>query len=355
MPEIRFDIVSGHFAIIAIERAKRPSDWEAAQKDEREAKDFDPGCPFCPGNERLTPPELYALRGDTPSDGPGWRVRVVPNKFPALVDPNDLPADQDSRVPSLPGQVPEDLDTAMYWMGPGVGAHEVVVESTSHDATLGSYAPGHLREVLDVLQERTLLLYDRKEVRYVQVFRNHGRPGGASLSHPHFQVVGLPVLPTLVASEGLRQRDYEARTGRCLVCDLVERELEKDVRVVSKASEFVVLSPFASRYSYETLVIPRRHVASFPEIGIEERAALAGAVVDLFAGYESLFASLPYNMVFHGMPETALRRRKWPYHAHIHVYPRLHTEAGLELGTGIHINPSPPELATKQLLSGDRS
>lgn len=335
--------------MIATERAKRPSDWKAAQKAEEDTPETDPDCPFCPGNERLTPPEAGALRGDTKPDAPGWKVRVVPNKFPALVNPESLPED-DRDMPSIPGQVPEDLDTAMYWRSPGAGAHEVIVESTLHNGTLGSYTTGHLKDILSVLRERVLLLYDRDVVKYVQVFKNHGERGGASLAHPHFQIVALPVLPTVIANEGLRQKDYEARTGRCLFCDLVEREIEKDVRVISKSDRFVALSPFASRYSYETMVVPRKHIPSYPALTEEDLSSLAETIGGLFSRYEALFSSMPYNMIFHGMPDMALGGRKWPYHFHIHVYPRLNTEAGLELGTGVHINPSPPEAATKQFL-----
>lgn len=351
MPEIRFDIVSGGFAIVATERAKRPSDFKAAQKAAGEAAGADPGCPFCPGNERLTPPEVSALRGETSPDTAGWQVRVVPNKFPALVKPEDALGDD---APAVPGEGPQNLDTAMYWQTPGVGAHEVVVESTAHTGTLGTYSPDHLKDVLGVLRERSLLLYDRPEIRYVHVFKNQGPRGGASLSHPHFQIIGLPVIPVAVASEGARQRDYESRTGRCLFCDLVEREIEKGVRIVEKSGEFVALCPFGSRYSFETLIVPRKHISCFGEMAAGDEKSLAELMTGLFARYEALFAAMPYNMVFHGIPGATRLKKKWPFHAHIHVYPRLNTEAGLELGTGVYINPSPPEVAAEQLRSAGR-
>ncbi|MEX0973973.1 MAG: galactose-1-phosphate uridylyltransferase [Bacillota bacterium] len=350
MPEIRFDIVSGAFAVIATERTKRPSDWKGAQKAPKEHLDKDPGCPFCPGNEHLTPPEVTALREGTEPDQPGWKVRVVPNKFPALIESAAL-TEESREVPSVQGQVPEDLDTAMYWRAPGVGAHEVVIETIAHDGTLGSYTAGHMQSVLEVMKERTLLAYDRKEIKYVQVFKNHGERGGASMAHPHFQIIGLSVLPTVLANEGARQRHYESKTGRCLFCDLVEREIEKGVRVVQKSKDFAVIAPFASRYSYETMIVPRKHISSFADAKSEDLSSLAETIVNLFGRYESMFSSLPYNMVFHGMPLSARETRKWPYHAHIHIYPRLNTEAGLELGTGVYINPSPPELATQQFLA----
>ena len=351
MPEIRFDILAGNFSVIATERAKRPSDFKAAQSPGQAVPERDPGCPFCPGNERLTPPEVFAIRDGSARDEPGWRIRVVPNKFPALVEPGDLPEDERFEVPSLPEQVPEGLGTAVYWAAPGVGTHEVVVESTSHDATLGAYEPQHMKDVLEVIRERILFMYSKPHVKYVQVFKNQGHAAGASLSHPHFQIIGLPVLPGLMATEGIRQKAYEAETGRCLVCDLVERELEKGKRVVIETKDVVVLCPFASRYSYETLVVPRNHAPSFIEAGEDTVLALATAIVDLFGKYESLFPSLPYNLVFHDMPPAAMAGRRWPYHSHAHVYPRLNREAGLELGTGVFINPSPPETCAEQLRS----
>lgn len=351
MPELRFDIVSGGFAVIASERAKRPSDFKAAQKPEEAAgRTVDPACPFCPGNEKMTPPEISARRGDTVPDSEGWQVRVVPNKFPALVSPEDAAGDEAPPV----GEGPENLAAAMYWQAPGVGAHEVVVESPAHGGTIGSYSADHFAAVLGALNERTLLLYDRPEVRYVQVFKNQGQKGGASLAHPHFQVIALPVMPSSVTSEGARQRDYEARAGRCLFCDLVEREIEKGARIVEKTEDFVALCPFGSRYSFETLIVPRKHISCFTELGSSNEKRLAEVMVSLFSRYETLFAALPYNMVFHGVPGPVREKRKWPFHAHIHVYPRLSTEAGLELGTGVYINPSPPESAAEQLLSAER-
>ncbi|MGE5578728.1 MAG: galactose-1-phosphate uridylyltransferase [Bacillota bacterium] len=350
MPEIRYDITSGGYAVIATERAKRPSDWKAAQKASSGSPEHDPACPFCPGNEKHTPPEVASLRDSGGPDEPGWRVRVVPNKFPALVQPGSLPEyDQDAAVTQ-----PADLETAMYWRALGVGAHEVVIESNSHNTTLAEYTPNHLKDVFLMLRQRITDLYSRKEIRYVQVFKNHGERAGASLAHPHFQIIALPIMPAAVLSEAQRQRDYESKTGRCLFCDLVEREIEKDVRVIRKTEDFAVLAPFASRFSFETLIVPRKHVTSLAEGGTDYFTGLAENTVDLFARYESMFASLPYNMVFHGVPAGPRGHRSAPFHAHIHVYPRLGTEAGLELGTGVHINPSPPEVVAKQFLQAGR-
>ncbi|HHW17629.1 MAG TPA: galactose-1-phosphate uridylyltransferase [Firmicutes bacterium] len=347
MPELRYDILSGSFSIIATERAKRPSDFKSAQRESPRLPERDPDCPFCPGNERMTPPEVYALRKEGYRDGPGWVVRVVPNKFPALVPKETLSETELEAVASGLGHLPENDDASMYWEVPAVGAHEVVIESPRHDATLGTHDISQMTTVLNTLRERSLVLYDQKDVKYVQVFRNWGERGGASLVHPHFQIIGLPVFPNSVAGEMARHKEYEAKTGRCLLCDLIEREAEKDLRVVSKNEHFIVLCPFASRYSFETMIVPRKHLPSFFDAGAEDMRELANVIVRHFSKYEELFSSLSYNAILHSAP-PARGRKQATYHWHIHIYPRLNVEAGLELGTGVYINPTPPEFATQQ-------
>jgi UDPglucose--hexose-1-phosphate uridylyltransferase len=352
LPEIRFDALSAGFAVIATERAKRPTDYRSAQDEGQELPETDPKCPFCPGNEHETPPEVWAKRQDGAADSPGWTVRVVPNKFPALVArPQDAGEDEAWRVPPFP----ESLEGSLYWQGPGVGRHEVVVESPAHNGSLGSYSLEQMKDVLDAIKRRLTSIYESKDVAYVQIFKNSGKIAGASLTHPHFQIIGLPVMPSVVVSEGQRLKDYESKTRRCLVCDLLEREAEKDVRVVAKSDRFLVISPFASRYSYETLIVPTEHISGLSEMSDAMTIDLAGVIVQLFGAYEAMFSSLPYNMVFHGLPSEVKTKRGWPCHAHIHVYPRLNTAAGLELGSGTYINPTPPELATREFIAAMES
>lgn len=344
LPEIRFDVLSGGFAIIAEERSKRPSDFRSPE-EVKELGEREPTCPFCPGNERETPPEVWADREGGDPDTPGWTVRVVPNKFPAL-QPRPIGAEEDKawRIP----QFPESPEGALYWQAPGVGYHEVVIESPSHSGSLGNYSTRQLKRILNAIRERCLVMYDSQDISYVQVFKNCGKVAGASLTHPHFQIIGLPVLPPTVVAEGQRLKDYEVKTRRCLVCDLLEREAEKDVRVITANDSFVVLAPFASRRAYETLIVPTEHVSGLSEMSEASVEDLAAIIRELFGAYEAMFPSLPYNMVFHSLPSATKAKRVWPYHAHIHVYPRLNTEAGLELGAGTYINPTAPEIATKE-------
>lgn len=345
MPELRYDILSGTYTIIASERAKRPNDFRAAQQHEDPVPDRDPGCPFCEGNENETPPEVHALRDSGKPDTPGWRVRVVPNKFPAL-RPAET-AEIDSGMADIE-VVPEVDDSSMYWRMQAIGAHEVVVETTKHNGTLGTYTVEDMAAVLETLKQRYRVLGDDKHIVYVQIFRNWGPEGGASLLHPHFQIIGLPLLPPEVSTELSRFSEYESKTGRCLMCDYIERETEKDERVAFKNREFIVLCPFASRFSFETLIVPRKHSVTFSELDNDKAVQLAEIFTSLFRAYEKMFSSLSYNIVFHTLPPPKRSRKQPADHWHIHVYPRLNVEAGLEKGAAVWINPTPPELAAQQ-------
>ncbi len=347
MPELRYDILSGTYAIIASERAKRPNDFRAAQEHEKAVPELDPKCPFCPGNEKMTPPEIFALRQNGPDNGLSWSIRVVPNKFPAVTSLNNAVSD----FSSGPGTAEHPLsidDSSMYWEAQAVGAHEVVIESRRHNGTLGTYSIDEMAIILNTVKQRYEVLYDSKHIKYVQVFRNWGPLGGASLTHPHFQIIGLPFVPPEFFGEMSRYNEYHSKTGRCIMCDYIERETEKDLRVAAKSREYITLCPFASKYSFETLIVPRKHSVSFSDLNSEELTALARDMIEVFHRYEELFSSLSYNLVIHSLPPIQRSRKQSDYHWHIHVYPRLNVEAGLEKGAGVWINPTPPELAALQ-------
>lgn len=352
MTTVRYDVLSGVFCVIAQERSKRPVDFPRSQKRHELSKARVDDCPFCPGNESMTPPEVAAFREGRP-DEPGWSVRVVPNKFPAFVPPEKASEEEQDAFQHGLGETDEVLATperAMYWELPAIGTHEVVIDSPVHNATIGTYSQETVTGIVRMLRNRHRDLSCRPEIAYVHIFRNWGPEGGASLSHPHFQIIGLPFLPQALVEEGLRLHGYMRRTGRCLVCDLAEREMEKDERVVMTTEAFRVFAPFASRFSYETLIIPKTHRADFGEISEEECKALGTTLTGLFARYEALFPSFSYNVVWHSIGRDGETRPG--FHWHIHVFPRLTSMAGLELGTGVFINPTSPELAAEILRSG---
>ncbi|HHY35505.1 MAG TPA: galactose-1-phosphate uridylyltransferase [Firmicutes bacterium] len=354
MTTVRYDVLSGSFCVIAQERSKRPSDFPGAQKHQELGRARVENCPFCPGNEKMTPPEVAAFREGGERDGPGWSVRVVPNKYPAFVPVEESGEEEEDAFKHCLKEMPEVVgspDASMYWELPGIGAHEVIIDSPAHNGTLGTYSRATAGLIIRMLRDRHRALSAKPEIAYVHLFRNWGPEGGASLSHPHFQGIGLPFVPGSVLEEETRFQEYSKKTGRCLLCDIAEREMEKDERVVLKGDAFRVIAPFASRFSYETLIIPRGHKGSFGRISDDECDALAASLTALFARYERLFPSLSYNMVWHSLPDG--KHQVPEYHWHIHVFPRLTTMAGLELGTGVFINPTAPEVAAGLL--GERA
>ena len=326
MPELRWGPLRRRWVIVAPERGKRPSDFRAQASPPGQGTSE---CPFCPGNEHLTPPEIAR----TPGPG-GWAVRVVPNKFPALSDYPDL---------GLEGQ-------GVFRKANGLGAHEVVIDSPDHARDLDQLPLEQVRLVVDMYIARLQALYSDGRFRYVQLFKNHGREGGASLAHPHTQIIATSVLPSEVEWRLAAARDHHAATGRCLLCRMMEEELSAQVRVVEEDDQFLVLSPYDARFPFELLIVPREHAHDFPALSGEERASFAGVLKRSLARLSPLLGDVPYNFVLHTSPCGG----DWPgiegwYHWHLEIIPRLTKLAGFEWGTGMFINPMSPEAAAEHL------
>ena len=330
MPELRRDPVVGRWVIIATERSRRPTNFTSTPAPK--GSGF---CPFCPGHEDKTPPEVYAVRpGSTPANTPGWQVRVIPNKFPAL----EIEGDLDRR------------GEGMYDKMNGVGAHEVVIETPLHDADLADLPASHIELVLTSYRERLNDLHKDKRLRYVLVFKNHGEQAGATLDHSHTQLIAMPIVPRILQEELDGARRYYESKERCVFCDIVAQEIEQDGgrRVVSMSDRFVALEPFAPRFPFETWILPRRHGASFQELGgPEETAELAAILKDTLERLNRALDRPPYNFVIHTSPvndgELAY------YHWHIEIMPKLTRVACFEIGSGFYINPTTPEDAAHYL------
>lgn len=330
MPELRKDPVLGRWVIIASERAKRPADFvdTCAPESERAAV----FCPFCEGNESKTPPEILAYRepGSRPN-GPGWRLRVVPNKYPAL-------------------QVEGNLDkkgVGIYDRMNGIGAHEVVIETPKHLTSLTALDVPRVQEVMLACRDRLVDL--RKDVRMVCgiIFKNVGSAAGASIEHTHTQIIVTPIVPRTVQQEmdGC-QRFYDYR-GRCLFCDMIDQEHAEGKRIVAEVGNFLAFHPYASRFPFETWILPRRHSSHFEDIQTVEAAELAQVVRLVLKKLEKALCKPPYNYIIHSTPLPMPRVEH--YHWHIEVIPRLTKVAGFEWGTGFYINPVPPESAAEYL------
>jgi len=329
MTELRRDAITGNWVVIATERGKRPMDFARPDEIRRSGP-----CPFCYGNEGMTPPEVLAYRNGSAPNSPGWSVRVVPNKFPAL---------------SREIEKGEIENEGPYLHAPGAGGHEVLVESPRHDSTLGSHPLDQVELVLKAIKERILAYAEDPRIEYVQVFKNSGAAAGASLEHTHFQIIATPMVPGIIEAEMkvLRKADPLTSDGKsCLLCEVIRFESDRKERTIRDFGDFVVFCPYASRFPYESWIVPREHVGHFHETPERLVRSLAEALRDAVGRYESSFENPPYNLILHTAP---FRARSGDFHWHIEILPRLAMAAGFEWATGWFINPTPPEMAAKVL------
>ena len=321
-PQLRKDPVVDRWVLIAPERAARPTELEEPGHLGHHAE-----CPFCEGHEAETPHEVLALRRPgTPADGLGWRVRVVPNRFPA------------ARRDAGPVRSPDELLVAE----PGVGVHEVVIESPRHETSLAALSGEQVHDVFAVYRDRLQALRADERLGHVQVFKNHGAPAGASVEHVHSQILGTSRVPREVRAELDAAGRYQATHGRCVYCELIARELAVGERVVLAGKHIVAVSAWAGRFPYETWILPRRHSPRFEQLTDAELADLATVMRTVLRRLAAVAGEPAYNYVLHTAADE-------PYHWHWEVLPRLTGIAGYELATGCYLNPLPPEEAARQL------
>ncbi len=321
MPELRKDPITGRWVIISTERGKRPASFAPIPR-RAEAR----MCPFCPGHEDSTPPEILAYRqSGTEPDKPGWTLRVMPNKYPALVVEGTL-----SRQPA-----------GIYDKMNGIGAHEVIIETPDHAKDLVDMSDEAVRDVFWAYRERMMDLERDRRFQYILVFKNHGEAAGASLEHAHSQLIATPIIPRRVAEEIEGARRYFEFKERCIFCDIIRQELTDRVRVVRDHDAFLVIQPFAPRFPFETWLIPKAHQSSYLELSDSEVMVLARAIKDSLARLKMALNDPPFNYMLHTRPVS--REHHEHYHWHIEIIPKLTRVAGFEWGSGFYINPTPPE------------
>jgi UDPglucose--hexose-1-phosphate uridylyltransferase len=327
-PDLRRDPITGRWVIISAERAQRPTDFI------RERVTFKSGfCPFCLGNEAKTPPEILAYRPgqNGESNVPGWTVRVVPNKFPALRVEGDLDRQADG----------------IYDRMNGVGAHEVIIETPEHLHTFGTMPEKRIEDVLYAYRDRLVDLRKDHRLKYVLIFKNHGEAAGATLEHPHSQVIALPIVPRVIVEELKGAREYFHIKDRCIYCDIVRQEAKDDVRVVFENDSFIVVTPYASRFPFETWILPRKHDSGYQFAPPMNFGDLSRAMKQTFMKLDRVLDSPAYNMVLHSAPVQDEPTEH--YHWHMEIMPKLTKVAGFEWGTGVYMNPTSPEEAAKYL------
>jgi len=327
LPELRKDPITGRWVIIATDRAKRPTDFIRHPVPPATAT----VCPFDYGNEHKTPPEVLAYRNSGGRDEPGWRVRVVPNKFPVL---------------GIEGELNRQGD-GMYDKMNGIGAHEVIIETPEHGLTLASMAERQIEEVLWAFKDRVNDLKKDRRFQYIIMFKNHGEAAGASLEHPHSQLIALPVIPKRVKEEVDGGRLYYEMKERCIYCDIIRQESNPGVRLVTETERFAVIAPYAPRFPFETWILPKRHESHFENSDAAVLQNMAWVLRTTMRKIDKVLERPAYNLIVQSAPvqDPFLQH----YHWHVEIIPKLSKVAGFEWGTGLHINPTPPEESARFL------
>ena len=327
MPELRKDPILGRWVIVSPERLTRPQTFACRPQLDENAYN-----PFLEGNEDATSPEILSYRepGSKPN-GPGWRVRVIPNKFPAL------------RVE----EVLQKRGDGMYDMISGVGAHEVVVECPHFETSLAQLPVSAVREVLWAYRDRLVDLKQDSRLVHGLIFKNKGAAAGATLAHSHSQLIVSPIVPIAIRDELDGAEQFYRYRGRNIFSDMIQQELAGETRVVSESPGYVVLCPYASRFPFETWIIPKQHTSHFENVtrqGIEE---LGGVLRQTLRKLDVALDDPAYNYVLHTAPfdVQGLPHYTW----HMEIYPRLTGIAGFEWGSGFYINSVAPEEAAKTL------
>lgn len=298
-------------------------------------------CPFCENNESMTPAEIMALRnpGSSPN-GPGWRVRVIPDRHPVLQIYGDI----------------NNRGVGVYDVLDGIGAHEIVIETPFHNQSVIDLSEAQMQEVLETFQARILDLKKDERFRYILVHKNTGEAVGETVNHCYSFIIGSPVTPKRVKDELVNSREYFQFKERCLFCDIIRQEATMKERLVLEDGVFFAYAPFASRRPFELWIGPQRHETFFEQS--TEMRMLSKMLKALFARFFKLLKNPDYILAIHSGPnlQAGKRRGYWQtlerdFHWHIEITPRLEIDTSLEVGSGFPVNPVPPEKAAELLIT----
>ena len=322
MPELRQNFFTKEWVIIATERAKRPEDM-VVHRPARNPAQFVATCPFCPGNESQTPPEVLRVGHGNGS----WQVRVVPNRFAAL-----------TREIEPTRTIHRSRRTIN-----GFGVHDVVIETPDHSQTTALLDDAHVAEILRVYKTRYNQLSHDSRIAHITIFKNHGPDAGTSLDHPHSQLIATPVISHQVRERLQQALSHYDEFGECILCQMIGEEVEEGERVVLATEHFVVLELFASAAPFSTHIYPRRHMASFGDISEPEIADLARTLRTVLAKLYYGLGDPDFNYTIRSAPAECVGVKY--FHWYLSVIPRLTRVAGFELGSGMFINTVLPEAA----------
>lgn len=338
MPELRRDPVMGYWTIMATERGWRPMEYRA-----KKAANERP-CPFCEGHESETTSEVHAVRkpGTAPNK-PGWQVRTIVSKLPILAE----------------GAVgTESHGEGVYNWREGVGRHEIIIESPQHEVDLDELPLPAIESVVGTYVQRFIELEKDERFAYALLFKNHGVVSGSAkdvIRHSRSQLIALPITPKRAKEELLGAKNYFERSGRCGLCDVIRQEAADKVRVVAENDAFFAYCPFAARSPFEMWILPKMHQADFGRLEPADLSKLAQVLKTCLSKLRLLLDDPPYNLILHSAPfRHHSKNGHWKtieqdYHWYFQIMPRLTVSAGFEWGTGIYINPTPPEEAAALL------
>lgn len=325
MSQMRQDILTGEWVIYATNRYNKPYEYkkkiQSSEPDLNNKTDF--VCSFCPGNEFMTTKAIY----QDGEDG-NWSIRVFPNMYPALCQNSD------------------EIDVnPLYPTIPGIGIHEVLVDTPNHNEIIHNFEIGHLCDVLKVLKSRLNFMKEKESLKYIQIFKNCGREAGASIRHSHWQILGVPILPLEQSLIFDNTYKYFQKNNRCVFCDIIENELKDRTRLIEENEKFISFVPFAAKNSFEVWITPKAHIASFTDIPDEDMPDLAKILKSRLLGVSKIYPKISYNICFGETPQ--IDSAKDFFHWYIRIIPRIGNHAGFEFATKTYINPVLPEKAAK--------
>ncbi len=290
-------------------------------------------CPFCAGNEHMTPPESLLLRDNDPSSLPNWTVRVVPNKYPALV--SDGSATQ--------------MTDENYEVHSGIGVHEVIIESPYHITDMALLGEKQFKAVLRAYRHRILELRTDRRFRYILIYKNQGIEAGATREHVHSQLIAMPIVPKLALEEINAAKDYYEANRRCVFCDAIRKETDGGARFVIENARYLVICPFAPRFPYETWILPKQHSSFFEHNTQQDDDDLAGILRETLNRLSRSLSGPAFNYFIHSNPLD--QEKSKCYHWHMEIIPKLIQVGGFEWGSGSYINTVTPEQSASSLRS----
>ncbi|MBN1233440.1 MAG: DUF4931 domain-containing protein [Candidatus Coatesbacteria bacterium] len=335
MSELRKDPIIWRWIIIAPERGRTQLLLNSQKMPPQTPED----CPFCPGHEYMTTPEIWAYRpSSSPANTPGWDIRIIPNKFPVLRIEGDLNREADG----------------IYDKMNAIGANEVIIETPNHEQRMWQYDIPRFVNLLRAYKNRLEDLQKDPRFRYILLFKNEGQEAGAMQAHSHTQIVATPVTPQLVREILKGARDYFIFKERCIFCDIINYEKKDGRRVIFENADFFAFCPYASRFPFETWILPKRHDPDYQSIKEGELSSLAEILQSVLLRLTKALNDPQYNLVMYTGPVRRLRGGYWQtldmdFHWHLEINPRLTKLSGFEWGTGYYINPTAPEEAAKYL------